>query len=233
MPHHKKANLNDIMALRQEGLKYREIAERLGTTEQCIKNAVYLAGKKKKTRPRFTQKQTEALVEKYSGVFSSGQYAGALKEENAGRAKAANLYILQCATLGQQVDHENINSLYAAFEAFIRLSVESDFPMTVSTACLALGLNKEALAHWKKGSSHANDPEYKTFAESVYYAIQAGIEACMATGLINPVVGIWWEKSHFGMIEQQRQEAAQTDPLGEKKSAEEIMEQYSGVELPD
>lgn len=233
-----KVDINKILKLRMEGLTYAQIAERLDTTENYIKNCVYRAshpqGKKKKTR-QFVYGETQDLIAQYSSSIADqhSKLAGAMKEENAGRAKAANLHVLTCVRLGHQVDPDNINSLYAAFETYIRLCVESDFPMTVATACIALGISQTTLYTWASGKNRADNPDYKTFAESVKYAVQAGIETCMVTGLINPIVGIWWEKSHFGMIEQQKQEAPKEDPLGEKKSAEEIMEQYSGVDLPD
>jgi hypothetical protein len=54
----------------------------------------------------------------------------------------------------------------------------------------------------------------------------------MVTGLINPVVGIWWEKAHFDMIETQKVVTEQVDPLGESKSAKEIVEKYADI-LPE
>ena len=170
----------------------------------------------------------ERMVANYP---TSPLMAGALKPENAGRASAAVGHVMKCMYLGQAVNIENIDSLYKGLEEYIKFCFENDFPPTLATCCLALGLNTSTLHDWKNGRRRGDNPEYKKFAEAVRYVIQAGIESCMVTGLINPVVGIWWEKAHFDMIETQKVEVTQQDPLGEKKSAKEIVEKYSN--LPD
>ena len=157
--------------------------------------------------------------------------SAALKPENAGRAAAAVGHVMQCMYLGQTVNKENIDSLYKGLEAYIKFCYENDFPPTMATCCLALGVDTGTLSGWRLGKRRADNPEYKQFAESVRYVVQAGIEACMATGLLNPVCGIWWEKAHFSMIEAQRLEVVQDDPLGERMTAKEIVEKYSN--LPD
>ena len=157
----------------------------------------------------------------------------ALKEENAGRASAAVSHVMKCMQLGADVNTDNIQTLYKGLEEYIKFCYENDFPPTVATCCLALGINHRTLNEWRKGTKRGSDPEYKKFAESVKYVIQAGIEACMVTGLINPVVGIWWEKAHFDMIETQKVVTEQADPLGESKSAKEIVEKYAELLPPE
>ena len=233
-----RISLYDIFNLRKEGLSYEQIGQRLGTSGQVIKNKLRNAAeftrtgeKKRKYMAVFSEEETAELVKNYS-TFAMG-VKSAMKDENAGRARAANLHVMQCIGIGQQVDVDDINSLYAAWECYVKLCVENDLPMTLATACLALGQPVSTLKGWRSGQSRTLTPEYKTFAEGVVYAVQAGIEACMAAGIINPVLGIWWEKSHFGMIEAQREEAKTAEPLGEKRSAEDILADYAGVELPD
>lgn len=238
----RKMDLPAIIRLTREGLTYKEIAERLNTTEQVIKNTVYRASKRgsmngsmssrtvtRKRVKKLSREETDKLAKSYE------QYAlgvkSALKEENQGRASAINVHIGMCVAMGAKVDVENINSLYAAFENYIKMCAENDTPMTLTTACLAIGVPKSVLYGWKSGKRRTED--YKEFAESVFFAVQAGIEAMMAVGLINPVVGIWWEKSHFNMIEAQKADAVEDDPLGIRKSATEIAAEYSDVELPD
>lgn len=237
-----KMDLSKIIKYTREGLTYPEIAERLGTTTQVIKNTVYRASTRATQRgamsssniPRKRAKKvSKAEVGKIAKKMSTylDNVSGVLKEENKGRATAINVHIGMCVGLGAQVDIENINSLYAAFENYLRICAENDVPLTMSSACLACGVKPSTLATWRRGKARTGD--YKEFAESVTYAVQAGIEAMMATGLLNPVVGIWWEKSHFSMIESNRAESGDNDPLGQRRTAEEIAEEYSNVELPD
>lgn len=171
----------------------------------------------------------ERMVANYP---NSPLMSSALSEANAGRAQAAVGHVMMCMQYGQKVNIENIESLYKGLEAYIKFCFDNDFPPTIATCCLALGIEYQTLNSWRKGAKRSSNPEYKKFAEAVRYVIQAGIEACMVTGLINPVVGIWWEKSHFDMIETQKVVTESADPLGEKKTAKEIVEKYSNF-LPE
>lgn len=170
----------------------------------------------------------ERMVANYP---TSALMSSALKPENAGRASAAVGHVMKCMYLGQEVNTDNIESLYHGLEQYIKFCYENDFPPTLATCCLALGVSTGTLNDWRNSRRRGDKPEYKQFAESVRYVVQAGIEACMATGLLNPVCGIWWEKAHFSMIEAQRLEVVQDDPLGERMTAKEIVEKYSN--LPD
>ena len=237
----RKMDLATIIRLTRKGMTYKEIAKVLDTTEQVIRNTVYRAGRYARsdriatmsshdTHRKKVKKLSEKEIDKLAKQYES--YAigvkSALKEENKGRATAINVHIAMCAAMGAKADVENINSLYAAFENYIKLCAENDVPMTMSTACLAIGVSKSTLATWRAGKTRTED--YREFAESVVYAVQAGLEAMMATGLVNPVVGIWWEKSHFGMVEATKGEAVESDPLGSRRTAEEIAAEYEGVE---
>jgi transposase-like protein len=240
----KKMDITKIIQLSRKGLDYKQIAVELGTTYQVVRNTVYRANRvgamsgsmnsdtvpRKKVK-KLSKEEVNKLatrMEKY--MTQAGQM---LKEENRGRATAVNVHVGMCVALGAQVDLDNINSLYAAFESYLKLCAENDCPLTMTSACLACGIKPSTLSQWRKGNTRTE--EYKEFAESVTYAVQAGIESMMAAGIINPVVGIWWEKAHFNMREADKVEATENDPLGQKKSAEEIAAEYEGLEggLPD
>lgn len=235
-------DIGKIIRLSRKGLTYQQIAEELGTTYQVVKNCVYRASKRgamtgsmnsnntpRKRVKKLSKEEISRLSDKMEKYMN--QAGMMLKEENRGRASAVNVYIGMCAALGAQVDVEDINSLYAAFENYLKVSAENDCPLTITSACLACGITTSTLSGWRSGKTRTSD--YKEFADSLTFAVQAGIESMMAAGIINPVVGIWWEKSHFHMIEANRSEGNAADPLGQKKSAQEIAAEYDGVELPE
>lgn len=203
------------------------IIETVETEEQKPQKPV----KRGRGRPPGSKNKRTMAERMVANYPTSALMSSALKPENAGRASAAVGHVMKCMYLGQVVNKESIESLYHGLEEYIKFCYENDFPPTLATCCLALGVNTATLNDWRNGRRRSSNPEYKQFAESVRYVVQAGIEACMVTGLINPVVGIWWEKAHFDMIETQKVEVTQQDPLGEKKSAKEIVEKYSN--LPD
>lgn len=226
-----------IMALRKKGMTYAEIANELGTTKQVISNYVSKASKsdtgprkRRKHKYELTEAETKALAAKYSNSKITSQ---ATREGNSGKSAAAVGHVMRCIQLSNSINLDNINSLYAVLECYVQDCYENDFPITVATMALSLGVKPDTIKNWRKGNGRGKDPEYKRFAEAVFFIVQAGIETCMATGLINPVVGIWWEKAHFGMLEPQKAETEAKSPLGERKSAKEIVDEYKDIELPD
>lgn len=240
----KKMDLDKVLYLKAvKKMTYKQIAEYLGTTEQVIKNTMYRAKLSSSSNQKsYRQRQKEEKekreknlerIDQLAATYSNNAIAKSiLKGDNVGRASAVNTHLVQCITIGSMVDIENINSLYAAFEAYIKLCAESDCPITLTSACLAIGINKGTLVAWRNGKSRGK--EYKEFANSVYYVIQAGIETCMAVGLINPIIGIWWEKSHFREIEADKGMAQDNlSDFDTKKSAEDIVAEYEGMVLPD
>ena len=61
--------------------------------------------------------------------------------------------------------------------------------------------------------------------------LQGSVATGMATGAIDRVVGIWTEKSQFGESETGNVRVDSNDPLGEKRTAKEIVKAYEN--LPD
>lgn len=247
----KKMDLTRILKLKGKGMTYKQIAEVIGTTEGVIRNTVYRAKLSKSSSTKRSvqgwQKKREqqemerkmkleknlARIDELAKQYTHDRKntTTAMAEKDAGRAASVNMFIGQCIGISTMVDINDINSLYAGFGAYVRLCTESDIPMAFATACLALGVSGNQIGTWKTGK--VKDQEYKTFAESVYYAIHAGIESCMAVGLINPIVGIWWEKSVFKMIEAQHAAPEEENPMGQRRTAEQIAADYDEVPLPD
>ena len=63
-------------------------------------------------------------------------------------------------------------------------------------------------------------------------------EGLMADGKVNPVTGIFWQKNYDGMKDQSEVILTpNTDPLGDKKDAEQLKDKYLGMQtqnaLPD
>ena len=222
-----RVTIEKINAFKAQGMNYKQIAKELRTTEQCVKNTVY---RSKLPKPQKAEPPSQ-LVKPLSETLAS--IGPALSESNRGRAAAATAHVMECMDIGRTVDNENPDSLFNGLKAYVQLCLERDFPMTISNACLALGVARKTLLAWKQGQAHTDNPEFQKLAESVYTIIQGGIEATMANGVLNPVLGIWWEKSHFDMKEADRVQEVRSDPLGEAKSAEQIAAQYEDLPLPD
>jgi predicted transcriptional regulator len=238
-----------VLEMRKAGMTYREIAEEYQTTPQTVKSLIQEGKKPKEKKPRTGEHGPVAAarrraldpkeIAEESVRISEGieKHSHAvmpfLKPENAGKATKVNSHVLQCIMQGQTIDQKNINSLWAGWENYIKLCVQNDMPLTMNAACLSLGLDPALLQQWRTGTNAVTNPDFMAFAKAVTFAVHTGIEICMSQGIINPVVGIWWEKAHFHMIEAQNVEAPDKDPLGEKKSPEAIAAEYEQLELPE
>lgn len=222
-----RVTIEKINAFKAQGMTYKQIANELHTTEQCVKNTVYRSKLPKPQKAIPPPRSIKPLSETLASI------GPALSESNRGRAAAATAHVMECMDIGRTVDNENPDSLFNGLKAYVQLCLERDFPMTISNACLALGVARKTLLAWKQGQAHTDNPEFQKLAESVYTIIQGGIEATMANGVLNPVLGIWWEKAHFDMKEADHVQEVRGNPLGEAKSAEQIAAQYSELDLPD
>lgn len=222
-----RVTIEKINAFKAQGMTYKQIANELHTTEQCVKNTVYRSKLPKPQKAIPPPRSIKPLSETLASI------GPALSESNRGRAAAATAHVMECMDIGRTVNSEDPDSLFNGLKAYVQLCLERDFPMTISNACLALGVARKTLLAWKQGQAHTDNPEFQKLAESVYTIIQGGIEATMANGVLNPVLGIWWEKAHFDMKEADHVQEARGDPLGEAKSAEQIAAQYEDLPLPD
>lgn len=236
----RKFDMRVAKIMRTKGRTYKEIAEAFGTTEQRVKNAFYLESKgekeaeltkRKPGRPPGSKNKRTIAEEKMLTNWEHSAIAPAMREDKAELNRAAGWFVTQCLALGQTVDKDNIESLYNGLIRYVELCTQTGMPMLVKTCQLALGLNHTTISNWKNGRSKAGDSRYKEFAELLYSVIGAGMETAAAAGSIDRVLTIWWEKAHFNMTEGTGVVQEETDPLGERKSAEEIAAKYS--DLPD
>lgn len=236
----RKFDLHYAKAMHSKGKTYKEIAEHFGTTEQRVKNEFHLDNKAKKEeeqnkrqrgRPMGSRNKSTIAKEQMLANWESSHMSPAMREDKAELNRAAAWFVTECLKLGQTTDLDNLDSMYAALGKYIELCTISGMPMLVKTCQLALGITPTTYARWKNGTYRASDPRYKEFTEMVDSVIGAGIEAAAAAGSIDRVLTIWWEKSHFNMVEGTGMVAEQADPLGEKLTAKEIAQKYDN--LPD
>ena len=86
------------------------------------------------------------------------------------------------------------------------------------------------LLHAEEGEQPGTEEQHQ-FAMDVLAFFAAIHEQGPTDGVMNPVSSIFWQKAHDGMSDQPKIEVTVSDPLGEKRSAEEIADTYK--DLPD
>lgn len=224
------------------GKTYKEIAERCGTTEQNLRNMIYRdkkqreeeaeAPKKPRGRPKGSRNKQKMAEEKMLANWQNSPLSPMMREDKADLNRAAGWFVGQCWALGQTVDHNSIESMQNALMKYVDLCTQSGMPMLVKTCHLALGLNQSTVTAWRNGKYRADDPRYKEFVQVMDAVVAAGIEAAGAAGSLDKILTIYFTKAHFGYSDQPKVQVEINDPMGEKRSAKEIVESYSAL-LPE
>lgn len=238
----KKISYATVMSMVSRGYTHKQIAESFGTTKQVIDNMIYRKKKakeeaaaappKKRGRPPGSKNKRTLAEEKMMTNWQNSPLATMMREDKADLNRAAGYFVTECLKMGQAVDKENIESLYNGLQQYVALCTQTGMPMLVKTCNLALGVTGQTMTKWKNGTQRANDPRYREFAELVESVIAAGIEAAGAAGSLDKILTIYFTKAHFGYSDQPKPQVEQNDALGEKRSAAQIVEQYSSL-LPE
>lgn len=238
----KKIPWPTVCSMAARGKTHAEIAAYYGTTKQVIDNMFYKHKKKaeakaaeppkKRGRPPGSKNKRTLAEEKMMTNWQNSAIAPLMREDKADLNRAAGYFVTECLKMGQTVDKESIESLYNGLQQYVALCTQTGMPMLVKTCNLALGVTGTTLTKWRNGTQRANDPRYREFAELVESVIAAGIEAAGAAGSLDKILTIYFTKAHFGYSDQPKPQVEQNDALGEKRSAAQIVEQYSSL-LPE
>ena len=128
------------------------------------------------------------------------------------------------------VDKQNVPDLYQRFYRYLAYCAEHQIVPNNMNCYFAIGIVADDIYRW----THKDiTPEHRRFAEDVKQFFASIHEQGPTDGVMNPISAMFWQKAHDGMIEAQKLEVHQVDPLGEKASAEEIRKRYQDVVLPD
>jgi hypothetical protein len=102
--------------------------------------------------------------------------------------------------------------------------IEDDVKPTVTGMCRSLGIDRKTLYRW--GQGEARDATHSHLIKKAYEMMEEMWEGWMVNGKVNPVVGIFLGKNHFGYKDQQDVVIAPKNPLGEGGSEAEIKQRY-------
>lgn len=152
---------------------------------------------------------------------------GKIGDDNVGKLVSYHAAFLK---MRQGVDKRNVEDLYVRFALYLEYCAEHNILPTNSAAYFAIGIDSRDITTWKLGKG--GTPDHRRFAEDISALFASIHEQAPTEGLLNPVLSIYWSKAHDGYTDSPKQEVVVDDPLGEKKSAEEIQKKYADI-LPD
>lgn len=152
------------------------------------------------------------------------------KDDNGSNAKIAQ-FLMQCRAISKYADVKNIETLYACFEAYLKLCYEFDFRITNMTAYMACGLSRKNIDDWANKKRRSSDPAYKEFADTLREMCSAAREQYGVEGKTNPVLTIFHQKAYDKFNDQPIQESDDVSPLGEMQDAHALAKKYENIPL--
>lgn len=102
--------------------------------------------------------------------------------------------------------------------------IEDEMKPTVSGICNALGIDRRTFYTWQIGEYRENT--HSPLIKKTRQILEEMWEQWMVDGKINPVVGIFLGKNHFGYADKQDVVITPNNPLGESKDVEEVRSRY-------
>ena len=175
--------------------------------------------------------ESRQLVDPKTGIVVSNNAAQSQIIARMGdeRVTAFVQYHMDMLKMRQGVDKKNVPDLYNRFFNYLGYCAEHGIIPNNMNAYFAIGISKDNIGAWYAGRG---TPEQKQFADDIKQFFASIHEQAGGEAIVNPILSIYWSKAHDGMIEAQKLEVVNTDPLGEKQSSEQIAQKYAGI-LPE
>ena len=193
--------------------------------------------KRKRGRPKGSRnkpgvdKAAHSLIDPKTGIVVNNNAAQSQIIARMGDERVSMFvqYHMDMLQMRQGVDKKNVPDLYQRFYRYLAYCAEKGIIPNNMNAYFAIGITKQDISVWNAGQ---RSPEHKQFAEDIKQFFASIHEQAGGEGIVNPILSIYWSKAHDGMVEAQKLEVVNTDPLGEKQSSEQIAQKYAGI-LPD
>lgn len=100
--------------------------------------------------------------------------------------------------------------LYEGIQELVQLGLKIGNQVLYSAA----GVSKDDVYRWENEIDRT--PEHRDFVKRIKLICSTARELYMASGQINPVTGIFWQKNYDGLSDVQQINVLPTQPLGEK-----------------
>lgn len=147
------------------------------------------------------------------------------------RVSAFVRYHMAMMEMRQGVDKSDVPDLYQRFYRYLTYCAEHNIIPNNMNAYFAIGVSRQDISAWYTGAS--GTPDHRKFAETIKSFFASIHEQGALDGIMNPISSMFWQKAHDGLIEASKVEVVQQDPLGDRRSADDIAKKYADVELPD
>lgn len=173
------------------------------------------------------------LVDPETGlvVENLGNNALVIGKMGDDRVSAFVRYHMAMMEMRQGINKSDVPDLYQRFYRYLTYCAEHNIIPNNMNAYFAIGISRQDVSAWYTGAS--GTPDHRKFAETIKSFFASIHEQGALDGIMNPISSMFWQKAHDGLIEASKVEVVQQDPLGDRRSADDIAKKYADVELPD
>lgn len=213
-----------------------EIAKKYGVSRQAVYARIRKEEEKKGRKasgyiPADLRPYGNVMVDPETGyaVAVTGdnkQIVGRMGDE---RVTAFVQYHMDMMQMRQGVDKRDVKDLYARFYRYLMYCAEHGIVPNNMNAYFAIGIARQDVSAWHNGKG--GTPEHKEFADMMMQFFASVHEQGATDGVLNPISAMFWQKAHDNLIEASKVEVVQDNPLGDRKSVEELQKLYDN--LPD
>lgn len=136
--------------------------------------------------------------------------------------------------IAMEADTNDLGSLKSCFVKYLELCAQNNMKVGNLGAYAAMGISRNTAYDWEHGRGRSNDDSYRKFIVFVKTMIAAYRESAIAEGDINPIVGMFWQKSFDGLNEMTEVDASNLleGVSTEATDAKKIADKYQGL-LPE
>lgn len=214
------ATIEEIHELQAKGYTVQQIAEMKGISRQALYQKINAYDK---AHGLITT--ADEVVNKLNNPMHR-DIAARIGDEKISRFVS---YHVELFTMGRGCDKKDVPGLYARFEKYLSYCATNGVVPNNMSAYLGIGISKEDITEWSRGVR--GTPAHQQFARDVQSFFAAIHEQGGTDGVMNPIQTIFWQKAYDGLSDQPKLEVEVRNPLGEKRSAEDIAKDYG--DLPD
>ena len=116
--------------------------------------------------------------------------------------------MLEIQRISQKANLDDLDSLRECFIDYLNLCAKNDMKVGNFGAYASMGITKSVAYDWEHGRTRSKSKEYQQFISFVKLMIATYRESAIAEGDINPIVGMFWQKSFDGLNEMTEVEAS-------------------------
>lgn len=126
-----------------------------------------------------------------------------------------------------KLDRNDVETMKKRFVGFVGYCMMNDVRFGNKIAYTAIGISKDDVYDWEHGLRRS--PAHADFIKKVKDFCGSYRELLGASGLINPVTLVWWQKNYDGLVDRSEVVLTPNTPLGEQLRPEELAERYSDL----